>query len=50
MTVERGAKIALRADEPEDGHRPSVSRLFRSVARVSGRNAIGVLLTGRPQP
>ena len=46
MTVERGGKIALRADEPEDGHRPSVSRLFRSVAQVSGRNAIGVLLTG----
>jgi two-component system, chemotaxis family, protein-glutamate methylesterase/glutaminase len=28
------------------GHRPSVEVLFKSVARVAGRNAIGAILTG----
>ncbi|TAK50489.1 MAG: chemotaxis-specific protein-glutamate methyltransferase CheB [Betaproteobacteria bacterium] len=38
--------ITLSRDAPQNGHRPSVSCLFRSVAAVLGRNAIGVLLTG----
>ncbi|GAB4401991.1 MAG: chemotaxis response regulator protein-glutamate methylesterase [Rhodoferax sp.] len=32
--------------EPVNRHRPSVEVLFRSVAAVAGRNAIGIMLTG----
>lgn len=46
MKLEAGNRVALSSDEPENGHRPSVSYLFRSVAEVLGRNALGVLLTG----
>lgn len=31
---------------PVSGHKPSVDRLFSSVARAAGREAIGVILTG----
>lgn len=44
--VEMGGRIALVDDEPENGHRPSISYLLRSVAYVFGQSAIGVLLTG----
>lgn len=46
MGVKTDNSILLSRDEPEDGLRPSVSYLFRSVINVYGRNAIGVLLTG----
>ncbi|OGA95944.1 MAG: chemotaxis response regulator protein-glutamate methylesterase [Betaproteobacteria bacterium RIFCSPLOWO2_12_FULL_66_14] len=46
MKVERGGKIALTKDEPENGLRPSVSYLFRSVAEVYGADSVAGLLTG----
>ena len=46
MKVARGGRIWLTQEKPENGLRPSVSFLFRSVAEVYGPSAIGVLLTG----
>jgi two-component system, chemotaxis family, protein-glutamate methylesterase/glutaminase len=46
MGVENGGRIILSSSGPENGLRPSVSWLFRSVREVFGKNAIGVLLTG----
>lgn len=44
--VDGYGRIALKKDGPENGHCPSVSCLFRSVAAAYGPNAVGVLLTG----
>lgn len=38
-------RIALRAGDPVNGHRPSVDMLFASLARL-GRQAVGAILTG----
>lgn len=46
MRVGRNGKIVLKKDEPENGLRPSVSYLLRSVAEVYGRDAVAGLLTG----
>jgi two-component system chemotaxis response regulator CheB len=46
MKVQIGGKIVLCQDESENGLRPSISYLFRSVAEVYGANAAGILLTG----
>jgi len=46
MGVVSTNQIALSKDLPENGLRPSVSYLFRSVARVFGQSAVGILLTG----
>lgn len=46
MKVAHRETILLTKDELENGLRPSVSQLFRSIATVYGRNAVGVLLTG----
>jgi two-component system chemotaxis response regulator CheB len=39
-------RILLTNDAPENGLRPAVSHLFRSLAQVCGPGAVGVLLTG----
>ena len=46
MKVIGGGQIWLSKEEPENGLRPSVSSLFRSVAKMYGASAVGVLLTG----
>lgn len=49
LTVRRSGAmyhVELRDGPPVNRHRPSVDVLFRSVAQVAGRNAVGVLLTG----
>jgi two-component system chemotaxis response regulator CheB len=46
MKIAPGEKILLTQDAPENGLRPSVSCLFRSVAEIYGKRAVGVLLTG----
>lgn len=46
MLVERDNRIVLSPEPPENGLRPSVARLFRSVAETYGSSSVGVLLTG----
>jgi two-component system, chemotaxis family, protein-glutamate methylesterase/glutaminase len=46
MGMSKGGKIILSDSPPENGLKPSVSYLFRSVAQSMGPNAMGVLLTG----
>jgi two-component system chemotaxis response regulator CheB len=46
MLARFDGSIALTRGDPEHGQCPSVSALFRSVADVYGRNAVGILLTG----
>jgi two-component system chemotaxis response regulator CheB len=46
MEMGINGRIVLSKNAPENGLRPSVSCLFRSVTEVFGRNAVGILLTG----
>lgn len=46
MGIDRSRRIILSTDAPENGLRPAVSYLFRSVAKSFGQRAVGVLLTG----
>ncbi len=46
MSVVTGGIIRLHRTPPVDGHRPSVTRLFESVAQTYGSDGVGVLLTG----
>ena len=46
LGVREGPRIRLGHGEPENGLRPSVSHLFRSAAKVYGKRAVGILLSG----
>jgi two-component system chemotaxis response regulator CheB len=46
MGISTGRKITLRKQPPENGSKPSVSYLFRSVGASFGKNALGILLSG----
>lgn len=46
MGISTSGQIRLTKEAPENGLRPAVSYLFRSLAEVCGRNALGVLLSG----
>jgi len=46
MGVNPGGRISLCVGNPENGVRPAVSYLFRSVAQTYGARAVAVLLTG----
>lgn len=46
MGIGSFGRIQLRNEPPENGMRPSVSYLFRSVASTYGANSVGILLTG----
>jgi len=46
VSVDSYARISLIRDCAENGHCPSVSCLFRSVANAYGADAVGILLTG----
>ena len=46
VVTEDGTFIELKSTPPENGLRPSVSALFRSMIQAFGARAVGVLLTG----
>ncbi len=46
MGIGASGRILLTKEEPENGLRPAVSFLFRSLAEVCSPNALGVLLSG----
>jgi two-component system chemotaxis response regulator CheB len=48
-SVDRQGRLVLKDDCAENGHCPSVSYLFREVAKTYGNEAIGILLTGMGQ-
>ncbi|MEI7880195.1 MAG: chemotaxis-specific protein-glutamate methyltransferase CheB [bacterium] len=46
LEVDSGGWLRLSHAPPVNGHRPSVTHLFKSVAKRFGNKAVGVLLTG----
>ena len=49
LGVAGNRSLTLSKSPPEEGFRPSINRLFRSVAKACGRSAMGVILTGMGQ-
>ncbi|MET3682155.1 two-component system chemotaxis response regulator CheB [Alkalibacillus flavidus] len=45
-TVGRSLAAVITQDEPIGGHRPSVNKLFKSVAHVPNMNKVAIVLTG----
>jgi len=41
-----GYQVSIRPEAKVNGHCPSVDVLFESVAKVAGKNALGIILTG----
>lgn len=46
MGISPGGRILLSPDPPIEGHRPSATHLFASVAQSYGERGLGVILTG----
>jgi two-component system chemotaxis response regulator CheB len=46
IVLTKKGRVGLSDDLPFKGHRPSVAQLFESAAKVYGKNAIAVLLSG----
>lgn len=46
LTVTRDGRIYLKQTGPVDGHQPSATVLFESIAKEYGNEGMGVLLTG----
>jgi two-component system chemotaxis response regulator CheB len=46
LEIDKGGRLVCSQKAPVDGHRPSVTATFRSVAQYCAEAAIGVLLTG----
>jgi two-component system chemotaxis response regulator CheB len=46
MALDAQGRIELSTEPPENGLRPAVSHLFRSVAQLHAKTSVGVLLTG----
>lgn len=46
LSVAKNGRLTLSSEEPDFGHRPSVGRLFRSLADNYQARAAGIILTG----
>jgi two-component system, chemotaxis family, protein-glutamate methylesterase/glutaminase len=46
LGVDAGGRLKLSKSPPENGLRPSVAHLFRSVAAAFGKSSVGVILSG----
>jgi two-component system chemotaxis response regulator CheB len=49
LAVDATGRLVLDPSAPVDGHRPSATYLFRSVAQAYGARAVGVVMTGMGQ-